>query len=80
MVSFPLLGSSALAVGFGQFIVSVTSFTELFANQIIICFTSAAHMPWMLSCLRNPSARAAAEWEQVLVLVISFRRRLLARY
>ena len=66
MVSFRLLGSSALAVGFEQFVVSVTSFTELFANQIMICFTSVAHVPWMLSCLHNPSARAAAEFEQIL--------------
>ena len=56
----------------------------LFANQIMICSTSATHVPLMLSWLLNTSA-LAADVEQVVVLaicflVISFLPCLLTRY
>ena len=61
----------ALSVDFEQIIISVILFNVLLAKQIMICFTSAAHVPLMLSCLRNPIA-LAAYFEQVIVLVICF--------
>ena len=48
----------ALAVDFAQVIVSVILFTVLFADQIMICFTSAAHVLLVLSRLLNSSALA----------------------
>ena len=68
----------ALAVDFEQVIVSVILFIVLFADQIMICSTSAAHMPLMLFCLLNPSA-LAANFEQVIVPVICFLPCLLTR-
>ena len=38
---------------------SVRFFTVLLANQIMICSTSGAHEPLVLSCLLNPNALAA---------------------
>ena len=61
----------ALAVDFEQIIISVILFNVLLAKQIMICSTSAAHVPLVLSCLRNPIA-LAAYFEQVIVLVICF--------
>ena len=83
-MSFCLHDPDALAVDFEQVIISVILFTVLFANQIMICSTSAAHVPLVLSCLLNPSA-LAADFEQVIVpvicfLVICFLPCLLTRY
>ena len=61
----------ALAVDFEQVIISVILFTVLSANQIMICSTSAAHVPLVLSCLLNLGA-LDAKFEQVIVLVIFF--------
>ena len=46
-------------------------FTVLFANQIMICSTSAAHVPLVLSCLLNPSA-LTANFKQVIFPVFCF--------
>ena len=67
-----------------QVIIAVILFTVLFANQIMICFMSAAHVPLVLSCLLNPSV-LAFDSEQVIVpvvcfLVICFLSCLQARY
>ena len=83
-MSFYLHDFDTLAVNFEQVIISVVLFTVLFANQIMICSTSAAHVPLVLSCLLNPSA-LAADFEQVIVpvicfLVICFLPCLLTRY
>ena len=43
----------------------------VYANQIMIFSTSAAHVPLVLSCLLNPNA-LAADFEQVIVPVICF--------
>ena len=75
---FRLHDPDALAVDFKQVIVSVILFTVLFANQIIICSTSA-HVPLVLTCLLNPRA-LPADFEQVIVLVICFLPCLLTRY
>ena len=68
-MSVRLHNPDALACDFEQIIISVILFTVLFANQIMICSTSAAHVPLVLSCLLNPST-LAADFEQVIVLVI----------
>ena len=70
---------NALSVDFEQVIISVILFTVLFANQIMICSTSAGHVSLVLSCLLNPSALAVG-FEQVIVLVICFLPCLLTRY
>ena len=70
-MSFRLHDLDALAVDFEQVIISVTLFIVLFANQIMICSTSTAHVVLVLSCLLNPSA-LAADFEQVIVPVIWF--------
>ena len=74
----------ALAIDFIQVIISVILFTVLFANQIMIWFTSAEHVPLVLSCLLNPSALATV-FKQVIApvicfLVIRFLPCLLTRY
>ena len=56
---------NALSVDFEQVIISVILFTVLFANQIMICSTSVAHVPLVLSCLLNPSA-FTADFKQVI--------------
>ena len=68
-----LLNLSLLAVDFEQVIISVFFFffTVLFANQIMICSTLAAHVPSVLSCLLNLSS-LAADFEQVIFPVICF--------
>ena len=58
-MSFCLHDPGALAVDFEQVIVSVILLTMFFANQIVICFMSAAHVPLVLSCLLNPRTLAA---------------------
>ena len=70
-MSFCLHDPDEFAVDFEQVIISVISFSALFANGIGICSTSAAHMPLVLSGLRNSSA-LAADLEQVTILVICF--------
>ena len=70
-MSFHLHDLDASTVDFEQVIISVVLFTVLFANQIIICSRSAAHVSLVLSCLLNPIA-LAADFEQVIVLVIYF--------
>ena len=82
---FRLHDPDTLTVNFEQVIISVILFIVLFANQIMICFRSAAHVSLVLSwCLLNPSA-LAADFEQVNVpvicfLVICFLPGLLTRY
>ena len=68
---FCLHDPDVLGVDFEQVIISVILFTVLLSNQIIICTTSAAHMPLLLSCLLNPSP-LATDFEQVTVSVICF--------
>ena len=58
-MSFCVHDPGALAVDFEQVIISVILLTMFFANQIMICFTSAAHVLLVLSCLLNPRALAA---------------------
>ena len=59
-MSFGLHDPDALTVvEFEQVIISVIFSTLLFANQIMICSTSAAHVPLVLSCLLNLSALAS---------------------
>ena len=58
-VSFRLHDPDAFASNFEQAIILVISFSAFFANGIKICFTPAAHVPLVLSCLRNPSVLAA---------------------
>ena len=70
-MSFHLRDTDELAVDFEQVIISTIFFTVLFANQIMTCSTSAAHVSLVLSCLVNPSA-LAADFEQVIVPVICF--------
>ena len=70
-MSFRLHDLDALAVDFEQVIILVNLFTVFFANQIMICSTSVAHMPLVLSCLLNPSG-LTADFEQVIVPVIWF--------
>ena len=77
-VLFRLHYADALAVDFEQVIISVIFFTVLFADQIMIFSTSAAHVALVLSCLLNPSA-LAANFEQVIVPVIYFLPSLLTR-
>ena len=79
LLSFRLHDPNALAVDFKQVIISVIFFTVLFANQIMICSTSAAHVQLVLSCLLNPSAMVA-DFEHVIVPVICFLTCLLTRY
>ena len=76
---FRLYDPDALTVDFEQVIISVILFTVLFANQIMICSRSAAHVLLVLSCLLNPSA-LASDFEQVIVPVICFLPCLLTRY
>ena len=70
-MSFRLHDPDALTVDFEQVIISVILFTVLFANQIMICSRSAAHVSLVLSCLLNPSA-LAGDFEQVIGPVICF--------
>ena len=70
-VSFHLHDPDALALDFEQVTISVILFTVLFANQIMICSMSTAHVVLVLSCLLNPSAMTV-EFEQVNVPVICF--------
>ena len=82
-MSFRLHDPDGLTVDFEQVIISVISFSVLFAKQMI-CSRSAAHVLLELSCLLNHSA-LAADFEQVIVLVICFLTicflpRLLTRY
>ena len=70
-MSFRFHDHDALAVDFEQVIISVVLFTVLFANQIMICSTSAAHVSLVLHCLLNPSA-LAADFEQVIVSVLLY--------
>ena len=79
LVSFRLHDPDALTVDFEQVIISVILFTVLFANQIMIFSTSAAHVPLVLSCLLDPST-LTADFEQVIVPVICFLPFLLTRY
>ena len=69
-VSSRLHDSYAFAVDFEKFIVSLTA---LFANPIMICSTSAAHVPLVLPCLHTyvvlAYLRYAAYFEQVIVPV-----------
>ena len=78
---FSLHDPDALAVDSEQVITSVILFTVLFANQIMICSTSVAHVPLVLSCLLNPSALAAATLNRSLfrLFVICFLPCLLTR-
>ena len=78
-VSFRLHDLDTLVVDFEQVIISVILFTKLFTNEIMICSTSAAHVPLVLSCLLNPSA-LAADFEQVIALFICFLPCLLTMY
>ena len=68
-MSFRLHDLNPLAVYFEQVIIFIILFIVSFANQILICSTSVAHMPLVLSCLLNPSA-FAVDFEQGVVLVI----------
>ena len=68
---FRLDDPNTLTFDFEQVIISVILFTVLFANQIMICSRSAAHVLLMLSCLLNPSV-LAADFEQLNFLVICF--------
>ena len=61
----------AVDFDFEQVIVSVVLFTVLFANQIMICSMSVAHVPLVLSCLLNPSI-LGADFEQVVVPVLLY--------
>ena len=70
---------NALTVGFEQVIIPVILLTVLFANQIMICFRSAALVLLVLSCLLNPKV-LAGDFEQVIVPVICFLPCLLTRY
>ena len=76
---FRLHDPNALSVDFEQVIISVILFTVLFANQIMICSMSTAHVSLVLSCLLNPSI-LAADFEQVITLVICFLPCLLSKY
>ena len=76
---FCLHDSDALIIDFEQVIISVISFTPLFANRIIIYSTSGPHVPLMLPCLPNPRALATGH-EQAIVPVICFLLCLLTRY
>ena len=78
-VSFHLHDPDALAVDFEQVIISNILFTVLFANQIMIYFTSVAHVPLVLSCLLN-SSPLAADIKQVIVPFSCFLTCLLTRY
>ena len=78
-MSFSLHDSNKLDDDFEQVIISVISFSALFASGITISFTSAAHMPLVLSCFRNPSA-LNADFEQVIVLINCFLPCLIPRY
>ena len=69
---FRLHDLDALAVGFEQVIISLILFIVLFADQIIICSTSAAQVPLVLTYLLDPSALAVADFEQVTAPVICF--------
>ena len=78
-VSFHSDDPNAFPVDFEQVIILAILFTALFDNRIMIYSMSAAHVPMVLSCLRNPSA-LAAEFKQVIVPVICFLPCLLTRY
>ena len=77
-MSFRVHDPDALTASFEQVIIAVVLFTVLFASQIMICSTSAAHVPLVLSRLLNPST-LAANFEQVIVPLICFLPRLLTR-
>ena len=51
--------------------ISIILFTVLFVNQIMICSTSVARVPLVLSRLLKPDA-LAADFEEAIVLVICF--------
>ena len=70
-MSFRLHDPNALTIGFEQVTISVILFTVLFANQIIICSRSAAHVSLVLSCLLNLSA-LVGDFEKFIVPVICF--------
>ena len=70
-MSFRVHDPDALTASFEQVIIAVVLFTVLFASQIMICSTSAAHVSLVLFCLLNPGA-LADDFEQVIVLVICF--------
>ena len=72
---FRLHDPDALAVEFEQVIILILLFTVLFANQIMICSTSTAHVLLVFPCLLNPS-----DFEQVIVPGICFMPYLLSRY
>ena len=63
---------------FEQVIISVISFSALFASGIEICSTQQ-HILLVLSCLYNPSA-LAADFEQAIVPVALFLALSLARH
>ena len=69
---FRLHALDALAVDFEQVIISVILFTVLFANQIMICSTSAAHVSLVLLCLLNPSALATILNRSLFQLFVSW--------
>ena len=71
LVSFCLHDPDALTVDFEQVIISVILFTVIFANKIIICSRSVAHVLLVLSCLLNSCASTAGS-EQIIVPVICF--------
>ena len=71
LVSFCLHDPDVLTVDVEQVIISVILFTAIFANKIIICSRSVAHMLLVLSCLLNSSASTASS-EQIIVPVICF--------
>ena len=70
-MSFRLHDPDALAVDFEQVIISVILFTVLFANQIMICSTSAAHVPLVLFVCLIPAALVALLANQILICFIS---------
>ena len=68
---FALHDPDALTVDIEQAIIPVILFTVLFANQIMICSRSAAHMSLVLSFLLNPRAMAV-DFEQIIVPVLLY--------
>ena len=78
-MSLDLHDPNALTVDFEQVIISVILFSVLFANQIMKCSRSAAHVSLVLSYLLIPSA-LAADFEQLTVLVLCFLPYLLTRH
>ena len=70
-MSLNLHDPGALTVDFGQVIISVILFTVLFANQIMFCSSSAAHVLLVLSYLLNASALVATLNRSLLWLFVS---------